>query len=772
MQLEATGKTFGRYKVQERLGKGGMGEVYKALDTQLNRPVALKILLEKYSEDEDCVKRFEQEARAVSRLNHPHILTVYDIGTVGGRTFIATEFVDGQTLRKTLQSGAIELGRLLEIAFQTADALIAAHRAAILHRDIKPENIMLRNDGYVKLLDFGLAKLIGPSDSIGQTMPGVILGTPQYMSPEQARGSSVDVRGDIWSFGVVLYEMVTGVCPFSGSTVDEVIDCVLNKEPPSISTYKPDLQPELKLVITKAMSKNAKDRYESLSHVVFDLKRAQRSLMSAYSATNYTTVRDSAPALVVPNKVARSSRSRLRKTIKSLAILPFTNETDDPKVDYLSDGITETIINNLSQLPQLRVMSRTSVFRFKGADLTPTAIGQELGVGAVLTGKLLRVEARLIVQTELVDIVDGSQIWGFRYDVKSVKVFEIEEKIASEISEKLQLKLTDLQKKRLRKRHTKSENAYFNYLKGRFHWNKRSTASVKLAIGYFNQAIEEDPLFAVAFSGLADCYVVLGNQHSLPAIEAFPKAKAAAIRALEIDDSLAEAYVNLGYVNATVDRNWSESVRAFEKAIALNPDYATAHQWYSVILIALGKFDESLAESRKACELDPLSRVFNASYGQCLYFARRYEEAIQQYKRMLSIDDDFHWTHYFMGSAYREQKRYKEALSEFRQALKLVKDEPVIISDLIYTYALAGQKQKAAILLTKLKKMASEVYVSPYDLAVAHLGLGDKDTALDLLEKSEQARDDGVLMINIDPALDDLRSQPRFQAILTRNGLA
>jgi serine/threonine protein kinase/Flp pilus assembly protein TadD len=748
-----------------------MGEVYKALDTQLNRLVALKVILDKYSEDEHCVKRFEQEARAVSGLNHPHILTVYDIGTVEGKTFIATEFVDGQTLRKRIQDGAVDISSVLEIAFQTADALMAAHRAAILHRDIKPENIMLRNDGHVKLLDFGLAKLIAPSNPVTQTLPGVIVGTPQYMSPEQARGSRVDTRTDIWSFGVVLYEMVTGFCPFSGSTVDEIIDCVLKKQPHSVFSYKPDLLPDLELIITKAMSKNVRDRYESFDHVVSDLKRAQHTFISARPAGNYTTVKATVPAAVVPNKASRGSKSRARK-IKTLAILPFTNETHDSKIDYLSDGITETIINKVSQLPQLRVMSRTSVFRFKGADLAPTAIGQELGVGAVLTGKLLRVRARLIVQAELVDVRDGSQVWGIRYDVKTLKFFEIEERIAAEISEKLQLKLTTLQRRRLKKRHTTNENAYFNYLKGRFHWNKRSAESVKLAIGYFNQAIEDDPLFAVAFSGLADCYVVLGNQHSLPAREAFPKAKAAAIRALEIDDSLAEAYVNLGYVKATLDRDWSGSLKAFEKAISLNPEYATAHQWYSVVLIALGRFDESLAESRKACELDPLSRVLNASFGQCLYFARRYEEAIQQYKRMLSIDDDFHWTHYFMASAYRQQKRYKEALAEFRLALKLVKDEPVILCDLIFTYALAGQKRQASILLKKLKKMASDVYVSPYDLAIAHLGVGDKETALDLLEESERGRDDGILMINIDPALDALRDHPRFKDILIRDGLA
>jgi len=749
-----------------------MGEVYKALDTQLNRLVALKVIRDKYSEDEGCVKRFEQEARAVSGLNHPHILTVYDIGIIEGKTFIATEFVDGHTLRKRMQDGAVDVTSLLDIAFQTADALNAAHRAAILHRDIKPENIMLRHDGHVKLLDFGLAKLIAPTQPVAQTLPGVILGTPQYMSPEQARGSRVDTRTDIWSFGVVLYEMATGVCPFSGSTVDEVIESVLNKDPHSVFTYKPDLLPDLELIITRAMTKNIDNRYGSFDHVLSDLKRAQHSFISARPAGNYTTVKATVPAAVAPSKSSRTSKSRQRKAIKSLAILPFTNQTENSKIDYLSDGITETIINSLSQLPQLRVMSRTSVFRFKGSDLAPTAIGQELGVGAVLTGKLLRVQGRLIVQAELVDVGDGSQRWGIRYDVKTLKFFEIEEKIAAEISEKLQLKLTTLQKRRLKKRQTTNENAYFNYLKGRFHWNKRSAESVKLAIGYFNQAIEEDPVFAVAFSGLADSYVVLGNQHSLPAREAFPKAKAAAVRALEIDDSLAEAYVNLGYVKATLDRDWSGSLKAFEKAISLNPDYATAHQWYSVVLIALGRFDESLAESRKACELDPLSRVFNASFGQCLYFARRYDEAIQQYKRMLSIDDDFHWTHYFMASAYRQQKRYKEALAEFKLALKLVKDEPVILCDLIFTYAAAGQKRQASMLLKKLKKMAAEVYVSPYDLAIAHLGLGDEDTALDLLEESERGRDDGILMINIDPALDALRSHPRFKEILIRDGLA
>lgn len=772
MLLKSGGKTFGRYQVQEQLGRGGMGEVYKALDTQLNRFVALKILLDKYIDDENFIKRFEQEARAASVLNHPHIITVYDVGTVAGRTFIATEFVDGQTLRKRIQTGAIDLTSLLEIALQTADALNTAHQAAILHRDIKPENIMLRHDGYVKVLDFGLAKLIDPPKSVTQTLPGVILGTPQYMSPEQATGRAVDQRADIWSLGVVIYEMVAGVCPFSGLTVDEVIDSVLNKEAPPISNYKADVRPELEGIITRAISKNLKDRYSSLNHLVSDLKRLQRSLMAAPSIANYTTVRNTTPPKAEVNKPIRQSKNRSRKIIKSLAILPFTNQTHDSKVEYLSDGITETIINNLSQLPQLRVMSRTSVFRFKGKDLAPTVVGEELGVGAVLTGKLLRVGSKLIVQAELVDVVDGSQIWGFRDDFKRVRVFEIEVKIASEISERLQLKLTDLQRKRLRKRHTTNENAYFNYLKGRFHWNKRSAASVRQAIEYFNQAIEEDPLYAIAFSGLADCYVVLGNQHSLPAGEAFPKAKTAALRALEIDDSLAEAYVNLGYVKATADRDWSGSIKALEKAIALNPGYATAHQWYSVILIAQGRFDDSLTESLRACELDPLSRVFNASYGQCLYFARRYDEAIQQYKRMLSIEDDFHWTHYFMGCAYRQQKRYKEALAEFKLALNLVKDEPVVLSDLVNTYALAGQKQKAAVLLKKLVKMATQAYVSPYDLAIAHLGLGETEQALDLLEESERARDDGILMINIDPALDDLRSHPRFQAILRRGGLA
>ena len=767
-------KTFGRYQVQELLGKGGMGEVYKVLDTQLNRFVALKVLRDKYNENEKCVKRFEQEARAVSGLNHPHILTIYDIGTLNGRTFITTEFVDGQTLRKRIQGGAIDPSNMFEIAFQTADALIAAHRAAILHRDLKPENIMLRNDGYVKLLDFGLAKLIDPSDSVAHTLPGVILGTPQYMSPEQARGSSVDARTDIWSFGVLLYEMVTGVCPFSGSTVDEVLDSVKTKEPPSLSFYKADVHPELALIITKAMSKNIEDRYESLSHVVLDLKRVEHHLMSAPSGVDYTKVRTSAAATLVANKASSPAKSRQRKTIKSVAILPFTNETEDPKFDYLSDGITETIINNLSQLPQLRVMSRNSVFRFKGKDLVRTVIGRELGVGALLTGKLLRVAGRLIVQTELVDVADGSQLWGAQFNRKSGDVLQIQEAIANDISEELKLNLSRRQRKLLSKRPTVKDNAYHSYLKGRFCWNKRSTEGLRQSINFFNNAIEFDPMFALAYAGIADAYAVLGNQHSMVLSDAYSKAKTAALRALAIDDTLAEAYPTLGYIRGAYDRDWNGSEEALRKAITLNPGYATAHQWYSAILRALGRVDEAIEEAETAFSLDPLSPIINANVGLCFYVARRYEEAAALFRRTITVEPEFFWSRYLLGLTQRQRGEYTQALTELRLALSLANDKPmeaVVLSDLAYTFGILKDEGEAHRLIGELKALAKVYHVAPYDLAVAHLGVGDKNTAFDWLEEAYRTRDEGLLWLKVDPVLDEVRNDPRYLTLLKQVGL-
>ena len=780
-----TNKRFDRYEIRAPLGKGGMSEVYIAQDTRLKRPVALKLLLEKYSEDEVCLQRFQQEAFAASALNHPHILTVYDIGQVAGRHFIATEFVQGDSLQKLIEQGPFSISDALNVALQVADALSAAHAARIIHRDVKPANIMVSPGWRVKLLDFGIAKLLArQSGSTFDTSPGVIVGTPVYMSPEQARGDSVDASTDVWSLGVVLYEMLAGKPPFTGRTVTEVTREILEVQPPALEMSRPDLPAELLSLVTTSMAKNAVDRFQDAAEFLEQLNRVKRQLRLETEWDEHrpspkvradrikTTVRDEQAVSTPSTQRSMADRRHTRKKIKTVAILPFKNESSYDKAEYLSDGVTEAIINNLSQLPQLRVMSRNSVFVFKGSSDDPVTIGERLGVAAVLTGRLVRVDSKLVVGTELVDVADGSQIWGDHFSRSMADIFEIQEEIAKAISDKLQLKLSTQQRKRLSKRHTVNERAYLSYLKGRFSWNKRSTEALKSAADYFQEAIEIEPLYALAFAGLADTYVALGALHSLPSHEAYIKARAAATKALEIDGSLAEAYTTLGFVMATHDRNWSGSDDAFRKALSLNASYATAHQWYSVVLRSLGRFDEAIEESLKAQELDPLSPIINANVGQSFYFARRYDEAIKLYRRMLAVESSYRWTHYLLGCAYRQMNWYSEAIAEFEEALKLMPGEPVVNSDLAYTYAVAGQTEQATSKVVELEELARSAYVSPYDLAVAYLGLGDKEKAFALLEQAYAEHDDGLLMLKIDPLLDTLRSEDRFKKLLQQVGLA
>ena len=747
-----------------------MSEVYLAEDTRLKRSIALKVLREKYSEDESSLKRFQQEAFAASALNHQHILTVYDIGYEAGTHFIATEFVQGDPLRKLIERGPLAVDNALHIASQVADALAAAHHAQIIHRDVKPENIMVGANQHVKLLDFGIAKLLSsPQGSTLETLPGIVIGTPVYMSPEQARGETVTQRCDVWSLGVVLYEMLAGKPPFSATTVSEVIRLILEFDPPSLSAVRPEVTAELSSLIKVAIAKDPNDRFEDAAQLLVQLNQARESIrrkpVDSYDSSMKTTLQDE------QEFVPTTTKRQQRKTIRSIAILPFKNQSSYDNAEYLSDGVTETIINKLSQLSQLRVLSRNSVFVFKGSSEDSIAIGKRLGVGAVVTGRLLQVDTKLVVSTELVNVSNGFQLWGDHFSRTMADIFEIQEEIACEISEQLELKLSPNQRKNLAKRHTLNERAYLSYLKGRFQWNKRSAEGLKLAVDHFNEAIGLEPLYALAHAGLADAYVALGALHSLPSREAYSKARAAAMKALEIDSSLAEAYATLGFVMATFDRDWSGSEDAFQKALSLNSSYATAHQWYSVVLRSLGRFDEAIVEAQKAHDLDPLSPIINATVGQCYYFARRYDEAIKLYRRMLAVEANYRWTHYLIACAYREKGWYDKAILEFEEALKLMPGEPVVNSDLAYTYAISGEKQAARVKVAELEEHSKRTYVSPYDLAVAYLGLGDKETAFTLLEQAHKEHDDGLLMVKIDPLLDSVRSDDRFRAILEQVGL-
>jgi eukaryotic-like serine/threonine-protein kinase len=772
---------LGRYEIRGVLGRGGMGQVYVAFDTRLERLVALKILLPAHVQDASYLRRFRREALSASALNHPHILTVYDVGLSNGHHFISMEMIEGVTVRQRLRQRPFDIEEALEIAIQVSDALVAAHQANIVHRDIKPENIMLRDGTYAKLLDFGLAKVTASSShSPTETTPGTIMGTPHYMSPEQASGDAVDIRTDIWSLGVVLYEMVTGHQPFGGSNFTELMRAILT-DAPTLSRYSKGVAPELESLIQKTLAKKADDRYQDAAVLLTSLKSIRRSIESAGHSASKESMGPHGPAVGL-NTVKIPSDEPLpffkprhrRKGIRSLAILPFVNADPRIKSDYLSDGLTETIISTLSQLPQLRVMARGSVFRFKDRQEDPLRIGNELGVAAVLTGRLQRVGSKYVVQTELVDVADGSQLWGGQFNRKSGDVLQIQQEIAQDISEKLKLNLNAHQRKRLSRRPTTNENAYHSYLRGRFNWNKRSTYGLTQSIDFFNEAIEIDPMFALAYAGIADAYAVLGNQHSMPLREAYTKAKAAAAKALAIDDTLAEPYPTLGYIRGAYDRDWNGSEEAFKKAINLNPGYATAHQWYSAILRALGRVDEALEEARKAFSLDPLSPIINANVGLCLYVARRYEEAAEIFRRAITVEPKFFWTHYLLGLTHRQQSEETLALTELQLALSLANDkqtEAVVISDLAYTFGILGHNTEAKRLIGELETLRKVHHVSPYDLAVAYLGIGDKDTAFHWLDEAYRTSDEGLLWLKVDPVLDEVRNDSRYFTLLERVGL-
>ena len=780
----AIGLKAGPYQILSLLGAGGMGEVYLAEDARLDRKVALKLLPKELTEDLERVRRFEQEARAVSALNHPNILTIYDIGQVEDIRYIATEFIEGQTLRQEMAAGRLELRNALDVACQVTSALSAAHEAGIVHRDIKPENIMLRRDGYVKVLDFGLAKLAKPRGPIQSgataagvsTEVGIVLGTVNYMSPEQTRGHALDPRTDIFSFGVVLYEMISGRSPFAGATSADVIASILEKQPPALA---PRGAPEaLEWIITKALRKERDERYQSAKELLSDLKSLKRRLefqeeLSRSRDFDNTTVTIASDPQY-DSSGARRAEQQPRNVIDSLAILPLTNTTADPAMEYFSDGITESIINTLSRLPELRVMAWSTVSNYKSRHVDPREIGRELRVRAVLTGRVVQLDERLVIKTELVDAADGSHLWGENYACRPSDVLEVETEISRDISEKLLVRLTTEERRRLAKRYTENTEAYHAYLKGRHFWNKRTDESVRQSIGYFRQAIDSDPSYALAYAGLADAYVILGSFGiaTLAPGEAFPKAKAAAIRALEIDDSLAEAHASLAFSLASYDWNWPAAEKEFKRSIELKPDYATAHHWYGfVYLVAMGRLDEAIASEKRAHELAPLSLGINSDLGLLFYLARNYDQAIELYNQTLEIDQNFAYSHWKLGLAYEKKGMYEQAISELHKAVGLSGRSTLARELLGYVYAVAGNSDEAQAVLDELSELSKHRYVSAYRVAAIHAALDRKDEAFDWLEKAYEQRDPWLLWLKLNPALDSIRRDSRFTDLLRRIGL-
>ena len=791
----APGTRLGRYEIRSRLGAGGMGEVYLAQDMDLDRPVALKLLLAEITKDTEHLRRFKQEARAASALNHPNILIIHEIGRTESASFIVTEFIEGVTLRQHLERGKIDEIELCDIAIQVCSALAAGHAAGIVHRDIKPDNIMLRGDGYVKVLDFGIAKLTEPLSQIVDpetstkelidTGPGKVIGTPQYMSPEQARGLETDHRTDIWSLGVVLYELVAGQAPFEGETANDVLASILIVEPPRLREKSPEVSVELERIITRALAKDRLERYQTIEELLLDFEllkqalrvgteesrfapRARRSTAMGFDSSA-GAVGEFASTIARPRVTA--PQQQFREAIASLAILPLANAGADADMEYLADGITESIINTLSQVSALRVMARSTVFRYKSLEVSPQEVGRDLNVRAVMLGKVLQFGNNLIIKAELVDAQDGSQLWGEQYHRQPADILGIQVEIARDIARNLQLKLSGEQQRRLNKRYTDSTKAYQQYLKARYFWNKRTEEGIRKSVGYLNQAIEEDPSYALAYVGLADAYDMLGVYNILSPHEAMSRAKAAAEKALEIDSTLAEAHTCLAKVKTDYDWDWLTSEAEFKRAIALDPNYAPAHQWYALHLMAMERFAEAHEQIRLAQELEPLSLSINVSMGLPFYWSRQYDQAIEQFKKTIEMDQSFALAHVLLGQAYMQQGLHDEAIAELQTAKQL--DDTTQVEGLLgYAYAIAGRRSEADEILGDLETLSARRYVSPYLRALIYAGLDDKAHAFQWLDKAYEERNEWLVWLKVDPKLDSLRSELRFADLLRRVGFA
>jgi len=787
------GSTFaGRYEIIEELGKGGMGKVYRVEDKKIKEEIALKLIKPEIASDKKTIERFSNELKFARKITHRNVCKMFDLGEDKGTQFITMEYVPGEDLRSSIRRfGQLPLGKSISITKQICEGLAEAHRLGVVHRDLKSNNIMIDKEGNVRIMDFGIARSL---EAKGITGTGVMIGTPEYMSPEQAEGKEVDQRSDIYSLGVILYEMVTGRVPFERDTALSIAMKHKSEKPKEPKELNPQIADDINSLILKCLEKDKESRYQNATELGIELEDIEKGIPSADTAVperkpltlKEITVTSRLKKRLVPvfifvgiviigvviwQSLYQRERVPLSTEMPSIAVIPFADLSLQKDQEYFCDGITEEIIARLSRIGGWKIISRTSVLKYKNTNKDIRVIGQELNVATILEGSVRKEEDDIRITAQLINTEDGFHVWSEIYDRKVDRVFDIQSEIAEKIAKALNMKISPEEEEILHKGPTEDLQAYNLYLKGRYFWNKRTEIGLKKSIDYFQQAIEKDPSFALAYVGIADAYNNLGSYDFMPPQDAHPRAKKAALKALEIDNGLAEAYASLGFVNMRYDWDWEGAERHFKKAIELNPSYATAHSWYGAFLRSMGRFDEAFDELIQAQNLDPLSLPIMTTLGSAFYFARQYDQATQQCQRVLEIDSSFHWAHNVLGNCYLQKSLFEESVSEFKKAINLSGGKSWYLADLAHGYILSGDIDKAQKILKELQNRSKQIYFPQYEIAIVKLAMGEKDQAFQILEDLYKERSGSLMHIRVDPRFDIVRSDSRFKAFLEKMGL-
>ncbi|MGB0036448.1 MAG: protein kinase [Candidatus Acidiferrales bacterium] len=779
------------YRIIEKIGEGGMGVVYRARDQRLHRDVALKFLPAEMVADASARERLIREARTASALNHPNICTIHDVGEADGQNYFVMEYVQGRPLAEQIREGGLSIATIIRYGEQISDALEHAHQKGVIHRDLKTSNVLITPEGRVKVLDFGLAKQHVTTGVAGQTLSqisltaeGSISGTLHYIAPEIFRGEPADARSDIWALGVVLYEMATGTRPFRGKTSYELSSSILHDSPAAMPA---SVAPGFRAVIDHCLAKGPGERYQHASEVRAALEALRTSSgihpLSETSAGEWVArskgrhlfliVAGVLGALVLLITVGRMVVRKVRGVaprIQSLAVLPLQNLSGDPEQDYFADGMSDALITDLSQIKDLRVISRTSVMQYKGGHKPVSQIAKELHVDGIVEGSVVRSGDRVRITAELVRADTEQNLWAQSYDREFTNVLSLQNDVARDIVNEIQTRLTQQEQARLSSSRAVVPAAYDAYLQGRFEAGKRTGEALTQSVADFQRAIRLDPTYAPAYAGLASASVVLVDYKDVPPAQVLPEAEAAAKKALQLDESLAEAHAALGLIRLS-RAEWPGVLAEFQRAIELNPGDANAHHWNALALSVAGRNEEAIAEIKLAQELDPRSLIINANIGWCEYLAGKYDDAIEQARKTLELDASFPVAHGYLGQAYLEKGKYDEAFEELRKALSLSGDETSYKAELANAYAVAGRKKEANELLHDLLKRSSRQYVSAYSLALVYTGLGENDEAFKWLDKAYQERAVRLINVVVQPRFASLRSDPRFKALLKGIGV-